>query len=128
MLVTPSPNALQLVEPLSHATGGGSDLREEPRSTNGPETAVVRLLRSSRVPAGHVQIVEAELLGSCHTDRLAMLEPTETFCCSDGAEVEPDGVVTLLVSNRGRSPLQLSEGQVVGKTVAVSLGRTKQKR
>ena len=90
-------------------------------------SVVVKLLDAVRIPAGFEQPLRATVDGSLDAT-LALLEPLpgeEPFKAmvveTSLVELNADGSVMMLVQNRGKSPLYLAPGEVLGTLESVEI-------
>ena len=92
------------------------------------ERATIKLIRATRLPAGHVKVIQrkSQCLGRRSGD--CLFEPalkrlhTNGLSMADAAvEVGDGGQVTLVIANPGREPVQLEEGEVLGELQPATL-------
>ena len=108
-------------------------LEEPPHPNTLAETeepvATVKLLHSTKIPAGFGRPVRATLIGDVEAEskRLWMLEPSDDLG-QQGAmmevalvELDEKQQVTLVVNNCGRNPVHLEAGERLGTLVEVEL-------
>ena len=84
--------------------------------------ATVKLIQAARLPAGHIKIVRADSEGLGVRDGNSLFELALETLHANGlsmadavVEGKDGGGMNLIISNRGREPVLLEEGEVLGE-------------